>query len=139
MLAERTFWEKATAIHVFVLGGPFRGRDAFARHWYDLVALDEAGIAARALAQRQLGGQVARHKSLFFREKVGGNFIDYSAAVSGQLRLVPRDPERLEELRSDYERMGDAGLFEVEPPTFEQLCEALESLEERANQVDSRS
>jgi hypothetical protein len=32
MRAERTFWEKATAIHVFCKQGEFRGGDRFARH-----------------------------------------------------------------------------------------------------------
>ena len=42
MHAERTFWEKATAIHVFCLQERLRG-DRFARHWHDVVRLDEAG------------------------------------------------------------------------------------------------
>jgi len=37
MRAERTFWEKATAIHVFCAQGEFRGGDRFARHWHDII------------------------------------------------------------------------------------------------------
>jgi len=33
MRAERTFWEEATAIHVFCAQGAFRGGDRFARYW----------------------------------------------------------------------------------------------------------
>ncbi|MBT9459747.1 MAG: nucleotidyl transferase AbiEii/AbiGii toxin family protein, partial [Burkholderiaceae bacterium] len=40
MRAERTFWEKATAIHVFCAQGVFRGGDRFARHWHDVTRLD---------------------------------------------------------------------------------------------------
>ena len=47
--AERTFWEKATAIHVFCRQEPRRG-ERLSRHWHDLARLDEAGIAASALA-----------------------------------------------------------------------------------------
>jgi hypothetical protein len=36
MRPERTFWEKATAIHVFCRGGRFRGAERFSRHWYDV-------------------------------------------------------------------------------------------------------
>ncbi|WP_372785529.1 nucleotidyl transferase AbiEii/AbiGii toxin family protein [Phenylobacterium sp.] len=43
MRAERTFWEKATAIHVFCAQGRLRG-DRFARHWHDLARLDDAGL-----------------------------------------------------------------------------------------------
>jgi hypothetical protein len=42
MRVERTFWEKATAIHVFCLQGRFRSAERFARHWHDVVRLDEA-------------------------------------------------------------------------------------------------
>ena len=44
MRAERTFWEKATAIHVFCEQGEFRGGERFARHWHDLARLKEAGV-----------------------------------------------------------------------------------------------
>ncbi|WP_439366236.1 nucleotidyl transferase AbiEii/AbiGii toxin family protein [Bradyrhizobium sp. DASA03005] len=36
MKAERNFWEKATAMHVFCVQGKLKG-ERFARHWYDLV------------------------------------------------------------------------------------------------------
>jgi hypothetical protein len=39
MHAERTFWEKATAIHVFCKRARMRG-DRFARHWHDVARLD---------------------------------------------------------------------------------------------------
>ena len=45
MRPERTFWEKATAIHVFCAQGAFRGGDRFARHWHDVTRLDAAGFA----------------------------------------------------------------------------------------------
>ena len=38
MRPERTFWEKATAIHVFCQGGRFRGAERFSRHWYDVAS-----------------------------------------------------------------------------------------------------
>jgi hypothetical protein len=83
MHAERTFWEKATAIHVFCLQERLRG-DRFARHWHDLARLDEAGLAEAAFANRELANAVARHKAMFFAEKdVGRSWIDYAAAVNG--------------------------------------------------------
>src|SRR6202012_820889 len=89
MHAERTFWEKATAIHVFCLQERLRG-DRFARHWHDVVRLDEAGIVTAALADRDLARAVARHKGMFFAEKAADRPpIDYGAAVGGALQLVP--------------------------------------------------
>ena len=51
MHAERTFWEKATAIHVFCMQARLRG-DRFSRHWHDVSRLDQAGIAAAAIDDR---------------------------------------------------------------------------------------
>ena len=68
-----------------------RGRgDRLSRHWHDVVRLDDAGIVDKALPDHALALAVARHKALFFREKdADGAWVDYEAAVSGELRLVP--------------------------------------------------
>lgn len=52
MCVERTFWEKATAVHVFCEGGKLRGT-RFSRHWYDIAQLDSAGHVESALRDRQ--------------------------------------------------------------------------------------
>ena len=69
MLAERTFWEKATAIHVYCRQQRRRG-ERLSRHWHDLARLDEAGIAAVALDDRELAQSVARHKAIFSWKKM---------------------------------------------------------------------
>ena len=90
MRPERTFWEKATAIHVFCRGGRFRGAERFSRHWYDVASLDDTPYVASALADRNLARRVAEHKTMFFRERDRrGDVIDYEAAVMGALRLAP--------------------------------------------------
>ncbi|TAN04675.1 MAG: nucleotidyl transferase AbiEii/AbiGii toxin family protein, partial [Rhizobiaceae bacterium] len=122
MHAERTFWEKATAIHVFCLQERIRG-ERFARHWHDVVRLDEAGIAAAALVDRQLGGAVARHKSMFFAEKgADGTLVDYDRAVHGGLRLVPAGVG-LAALSKDYGQMVDDGLLLEDAEPFEALID----------------
>lgn len=81
MRVERTFWEKATAVHVFCLQGRIRGH-RFARHWHDLARRDEAGHTDAALLDRDLAKAVARHKGMFFAEKdKDGRPVDYGAAV----------------------------------------------------------
>jgi hypothetical protein len=83
MRPERTFWEKATAIHVFCAQGSFRGGARFARHWHDVTRLDSAGFADSAAADRSLAQAVARHKNIFFAESTpDGVPIDYGAAVT---------------------------------------------------------
>jgi Nucleotidyl transferase AbiEii toxin, Type IV TA system len=61
MRPERTFWEKATAIHVFCAQGSFRGGDRYARQWHDVTRLDAAGFADSAAKDRALAHAVAEH------------------------------------------------------------------------------
>lgn len=132
MLAERTFWEKATAVHVFCRQQRSRG-ERLSRHWYDLVRLDDAGFAERSLSDRILALSVARHKAMFFREKdSAGSWIDYEAAVSGDLQLVPHGAA-YEALADDFGRMLSDGMLPDGEERFEALMERCADLEARAN------
>ena len=135
MRAERTFWEKATAIHVFCTQGAFRGGDRFARHWHDVTRLDAAGFADSAIADTALAKAVADHKSIFFAEKSpDGDPIDYHAAVSGSLRLVP-DDSALANLSTDYQNMVDDGLLLDEAEPFEALMNRCLAIQLKANKT----
>ncbi|MCY3927137.1 MAG: nucleotidyl transferase AbiEii/AbiGii toxin family protein [Acidobacteria bacterium] len=130
--AERTFWEKATAAHVYCVQRRLRG-DGFARHWHDLVRLDDVGVVARALADRRIAEGVAAHKAAFFREKdATGNSVDYGAAVGGGLRLVPAGGALLA-LADDYARMVEGGWLLDEAEPFGVLMDACRTIEDRAN------
>ncbi|MYB05005.1 MAG: nucleotidyl transferase AbiEii/AbiGii toxin family protein [Gemmatimonadetes bacterium] len=132
MLPERTFWEKATSMHVYCLQGRVRG-ERWSRHWHDLVRLDDAGIAARALADRELALAVARHKAMFFRENAADRQrIDYHSAVSGNLRLVPSGTAQ-EALAEDYGRMISIGMLLDENEPFDALMQRCALIVERAN------
>ena len=132
MLPERTLWEKATAMHVYCLQGRVRGK-RWSRHWHDLVRLDDNGIAERALANRELALSVARHKAMFFRENdSSGRRIDYEAAVSGNLRLVPSGTAE-EALAEDYASMLAIGMLLDEDEPFGSLLQRCALIEERAN------
>lgn len=133
MRAERTFWEKATAIHVFCAQGSFRGGERFARHWHDVARLDTAGHVDSAIADAALGQAVAEHKSIFFAEKTPqGEVIDYHAAVSGSLRLVP-DADALATLAADYQHMVEDGLFLEDTESFDVLMAHCQAIQDKAN------
>lgn len=68
MAAEGTFWEKATAEHVYCRQGRLRG-ERYSRHWYDLAAMANSGHAQTAIDDLELARAVAEHKSIFFTEK----------------------------------------------------------------------
>ena len=132
MASERTFWEKATAAHVYCLKGEFRG-ERYARHWHDIARLAVAGIASAAIANREVAKRVAEHKQAFFAEKAAdGGVIDYGRAVSGDLRLVP-EGDALDALERDYQEMIGSGLFEEEPPSFDELMNRCRAIELEAN------
>jgi hypothetical protein len=133
MRAERTFWEKATAIHVFCAQGEFRGGDRFARHWHDVTRLDAAGFADAAIADKALARAVADHKAAFFAEKnTHGEVIDYHAAIAGALHLVPEDGA-LAKLAVDYQHMVDDGLFLDDAEPFGALLERCRAIQRKAN------
>jgi hypothetical protein len=131
MLPKRTFWEKATAVHVYCLRGT--QADRYSRHWHDLVRLDDAGYAKAAFDDRALAKEVAEFKGKFFRARdSAGNAIDYVAAVSGGLKLVP-DAGALKALEADYRKMAEDGILLGEAELFSKLIERCADLEKRAN------
>jgi len=130
LTAERTFWEKATAAHVYTHRTAFRGARGFARHWYDLARLHATGVAARAIVDRPLAREVADWKALFFREPG----VDYAEAVEGRLQLVPHG-EALDTLREDFAAMHLAGLFFTTAPSFEEVMRICTEVEAHANET----
>lgn len=128
---ERTFWEKATIFHAEnhrpLQGGrhPPAWRQ-LSRHAFDLVMLDRGGVAQRALERLDLLEAVARHKDAFFHT----GWSRYGEARPGSFRLVPAGV-LLDALRADYARMQP--MFFGPAPSFDELVDALRSLEERIN------
>jgi hypothetical protein len=130
MAAERTFWEKATAAHVYCLQGRLRG-ERYARHWYDLVALTRSQYFESAIADRALALQVAQHKAMFFAEKdAAGKPIDYTQAVSNALQLIP-EGAALTALENDYSAMLNDGLLLGPQPSFAELMVICRTIEDR--------
>jgi predicted nucleotidyltransferase component of viral defense system len=125
--AERTFWEKATILHqeAHRTAGkklPIR----YSRHYYDLYKLSKTNVLQRALERPELLEDVAEFKMKFFRCA----WAKYEDAKPGTLRLLPPE-HNVKDLRKDYESMK-AMLFGT-VPRFEEIIEALGSLEEEIN------
>ena len=82
---------------------------------------------------RALADEVAEFKGKFFRAKdTNGNQIDYAAAVSGGLQLVP-DAQALKTLEADYKKMADDGILLDDAEPFADLIKRCADLEKRAN------
>lgn len=137
MAAERTFWEKATAAHVYCLQGRLRG-ERYSRHWYDLAALAKTAHFDSAASDHQLARQVAEHKSMFFAEKdANGGKVDYYQATSGELRLIPQGPS-LDALEKDYAAMLEDGLLAFEQPTFDAVMASCAASQDKINRLARR-
>src|SRR5579859_5331159 len=133
MEISRIFWEKATAIHVYCLQGKEKLAERFSRHLHDLACLREKGYTAQAIAAKDVAQTVARHKAMFFRMKAAdGSVIDYAAAVSGGLLLIPTMAD-LDALRKDYQSMIDEGLLRDDAYDFDTLIAQCTSLQDEAN------
>lgn len=129
LAAERTFWEKATLIHVECHRPEFRTTaERLSRHWYDLAMLAEHAIGESALGNRDLLADVVRHKKVFFHS----GHASYDACLSGALRLIPGKAE-LAALQTDFEKMVEAGMFFVAPPSFAEIVDRLRHVETQIN------
>ncbi|MYA41296.1 MAG: nucleotidyl transferase AbiEii/AbiGii toxin family protein [Gemmatimonadetes bacterium] len=125
----RTFWEKATLIHVECHRGRLAaGPHRLSRHWFDLACLARHDAGRAALADRALLEDVVRHKTVFFN----AGYAHYDHCLDGRLRLVP-DGDGLAGLKSDYDAMRRAGIVGATAPEFDILIERLRALEAEAN------
>lgn len=121
----RTFWEKATLIHVEC----HRGRlaispERLSRHWYDLAKLAQSWVRDRALSNRQLLEDVIVHKKAFFN----ASYANYDACLNRLFRLIPKEDEILN-LKLDYMKMYKSGMFSDDLISFDSLMEAIKQLE----------
>ena len=134
MSVARTFWEKATAAHVYCAQGRIRS-ERYARHWHDLAALRRSQYFAGVIGDRAVAASVAQHKSFFFIEKdSAGGAIDYLPAVTGHLNIVPAG-DALTALADDYANMCADQIMLGEALTFEHLMQACREVETLANKA----
>ncbi len=132
MTVSRTFWEKATATHVYCAQGRIRG-ERYARHWHDLGAIMRSDHFLGVISDRKVARAVAEHKSCFFSEKDrSGNVIDYFEAVAGGLHIVPVGAAR-EALADDYAKMIEDQVMVGDALPFDKLMEVCELLATSAN------
>ena len=134
MRVSRTFWEKATAAHVYCAQARLRG-ERFARHWHDLAAIARSAHIDEAISDRELARAVAAHKSCFFPEKdATGAWIDYRVATGGGLQIVPAGQAR-EALQADYAAMVADEVMLGSAMPFDELLQACAALQDRANKA----
>jgi hypothetical protein len=96
--AIRTFWEKATILHMYAHlpeGKPVAPGQS--RHYYDLYLLLSTRYRNEALEQMDLLKRVSEHKRIYFRAA----WANYEEAAQGRLKLVPSRATQ-DEMKRDY-------------------------------------
>ncbi|NVZ11271.1 nucleotidyl transferase AbiEii/AbiGii toxin family protein [Allochromatium humboldtianum] len=132
--AARTFWEKATLIHVECHRSSLRpSAERLSRHWYDLARLADHEVGQQALGDSDLLRDVLRIKETFYRS----GFSHYDRCIAGGLRLIPDEP-LLDALRQDYQAMLAAQMFYGDTLVFETIVGRLRQLEAEINSISRR-
>jgi len=126
--AQRTFWEKATALHAEVhRPAETATPQYFSRHYYDLAMLLDTEEGKAAAGDFDLLVTVAKHKATFFRS----SWASYDTARPGTLRLMPAE-SRIKDLRADYRAMAPM-MFDEKPLSFDDILAKIEKLQETIN------
>lgn len=124
---ERTFWEKATILHMLYHQDPAKPlADRMSRHYYDMARLIGHEAKGRAVDSLELLEQVAHHKSVFFKAA----WANYEDAKPGSLRLMP-NAELTAALRRDYSGMREMIIGDT--PGFDDILGAIEAFEGEIN------
>ncbi len=127
IMAERTFWEKATILHAEHHRAQAKAMPGnHARHYYDMFMLARSAVCDAAVKDVELLQKVVEHKTKFYYSA----WARYDLAVPGTLALVPPE-ERLSELRRDYDAMSV--MIFGRPPPLEDVLDELAKLEDRIN------
>ena len=125
----RTFWEKATLIHVECHRNRLHetpGR--LSRHWYDLAKLTDSWVGDKALKSQDVLENVLEYKKDFFN----ASYTNYDDCLIGQFCLVP-NVEGISKLSEDFKKMQEAGLFSEMPVSFNKIITTLSDLESQIN------
>lgn len=127
----RTFLEK-----VFLLQEEYQRPDGksrvnrMSRHLYDIVKLNQAGIADIALGDPVLYAKIVKHRYEYNR--LGG--VDYNMHHPHLINPVP--PSHLRRLwEVDYNKMVDEMIYESNPPSFNSIMEELNQIKTKLASV----
>ena len=124
---ERTFWEKATILHMLFHQDASKPLgDRMSRHYYDMAQLIGHEAKKRALGKLDLLTEVAHHKSVFFKSA----WANYDDAKPGSLRLVP-NANLATALRKDYAGMREMIIGDA--PKFDEILATIEAFETEIN------
>lgn len=128
---ERTFLEKMFLLHEEFHRPTEKMRvDRLSRHLYDIYHLTKAGIADRAIVDKELYETIVAHRYMFSR--VGD--VDYNLHHPKNLNPIPVE-EKMAEWNADYTKMMEEMIYEENKPSFADLINNLSELRTRLQEV----
>lgn len=130
--AERTFLEKLFLLHEEFHRPADKMRvNRLSRHLYDVFHLTQAGVAARALSDKDLYETIVAHRYRFAR--VGE--VDYNLHHPQTLNPIP-PKEVIADWEADYAKMKDDMIYEENKPSFKDLIDNIEDLRKQLQVVE---
>ena len=129
---ERTFLEKLFLLHEEFHRPAEKMRvDRLSRHLYDIYHLTKAGIAEKAISDKELYETIVAHRYKFSR--VGD--VDYNIHNPKTLNPVPI-VEKMDEWNTDYSKMKEDLIYEENKPSFKELINNLNNLRTQLQALD---
>jgi predicted nucleotidyltransferase component of viral defense system len=121
---ERTLLEKLFLLHEeFHRPTAKRRVDRLSRHLYDIFHLTRAGIAERAIQDKELYETIVSHRYKYAR--IGE--VDYNLHHPRSLNPIPV-ADAMAAWRADYATMREQMIYEDDKPSFEDLIHTLKML-----------
>jgi hypothetical protein len=99
------------------------------RHLYDLERMCDAGIAEKALSDKELYKNIVEHRRVF----IGLNGFDYNTLSSKTINIIP-PANIINDWQKDYETMRETMIYGESLP-FNKLIAKIKQLNERINQI----
>lgn len=129
--AERTCLEKLFLLHEEFHRPAEKMRvDRLSRHLYDVYHLTKAGIAEKAVNDKELYETIVAHRYKFSR--VGE--VDYNLHQPKTLNPIPPE-DVIKDWEADYAKMKEDMIYEEHKPSFEDLINNLMELRKQLQDV----
>lgn len=130
--AERTLLEKLFLLHEeFQRSNEKMRVDRLSRHLYDIYQLTKAGIANKAISDKELYKTIVAHRHTFSRIRE----VDYNLHNPKTLNPIPPQTV-IKAWKNDYLKMKEDMIYEENKPTFEELINNLNDLKKQLQNVE---
>ena len=126
----KTFLEKVFLLHeLFSVAGHGANANRKSRHLYDLYQMMDKDFAITAVKDNELWENIRHHREIFTSVKD----MDYTPDVRKRIVLIPRE-DIISVWEKDYAEMLVNMIYGSNKPTFNQIIEKMQVLQDRFRQ-----